>query len=164
MRSSSGAHWRPRGRKQLLELGLAVVLTMALAVLLVIDYRHLHPAAPSAAQTRSSAPRARSYRVGEPAATGKRLLSVKGSGSERTALFTAKEPWSLYWDFECSSMPPKDTFKVSILNADGSAAHLVSLSKNGESGYGNQPYDLTGTFRIHIITDCDWHVIVSYEQ
>jgi membrane protein implicated in regulation of membrane protease activity len=104
----------------------------------------------------------RTYRVGEPAAAGKTILMLSGSGDSTSNAFSVRGDWSLYWDFLCDEDADKNGFRVDVQDSKGASSGLTPIAHDHLlSGYGTQPYVRGGDYRVSIASTCKWHIIVK---
>jgi hypothetical protein len=88
-------------------------------------------------------------------------LVQEGQGDGSTSQFVAPDSWHLYWNFICYSEDySKARLDIDALTTDGVATPLLPIRAVGISGYGDQPYQGSGTYKLKIQTDpkCKWQV------
>jgi hypothetical protein len=89
------------------------------------------------------------------------LLTQKGQGDFQTDQFVASRSWHLYWNFICYSEDySKTKLDIDVLSPDNTSTSLSPIRAVGISGYGDQPYQEPGTYKLKIQTDtkCKWQV------
>jgi hypothetical protein len=89
---------------------------------------------------------------------GSVLLQAKGTGSRKTASFTAPASWKLLWSYNCANVGSASAFIVSVQTADGPRSANASVVQRGKRGSGTKQYRHGGTFRLPITTRCAWQV------
>jgi kumamolisin len=91
-----------------------------------------------------------------PAQTGSVLLQAKGTGSRRTASFTAPASWTLQWNYNCANVGGANAFVVAVQKANGQPSANGRVVQRGTRGSGTNQYRQGGTFVLQITTRCTW--------
>jgi kumamolisin len=93
-----------------------------------------------------------------PAQSGSVLLQAKGTGSRRTASFTAPASWTLQWNYNCANVGNASAFIVAVQEANGQPSANGNVVQRGKRGSGTKQYQQAGTFSLQITTQCTWQV------
>lgn len=90
------------------------------------------------------------------------VLDLHGSGSKSTESFTAKAPWSLVWQYDCSNFAlHQGNLIVTVHNEDGSLSiHNQPVNQLGSGQTSSEMYHQGGMFYPQINSECDWNVSV----
>ncbi|MHB8508032.1 MAG: hypothetical protein ACYDGR_05195 [Candidatus Dormibacteria bacterium] len=95
------------------------------------------------------------------------LAETSGSGQSRTPSFSVKGPFTLNYQFECSTAIARGgfgttgSFEATIRDAAGADAFDgQGVFDQGSAGLNSRTYPTGGTFYVDVASDCDWHVSV----
>jgi hypothetical protein len=91
------------------------------------------------------------------------LLEVKrDQGSKATPHFTAPGPrWTLGWAYDCTQVGGSGSFKVTILNADGTPSRDGGVDQQGAKGSSVAAYTSSGERYLSVQTPCLWALRVT---
>jgi hypothetical protein len=100
-----------------------------------------------------------------PAAASNRitLLEIKrDTGSKTTQHFVVPGPrWTLGWAYDCTSQGGSGSFKVTILNADGTPSKDGGVDQQGSKGSSVTAYTSAGERALSVQTNCLWALRVT---
>lgn len=88
------------------------------------------------------------------------LLSRPGTGTQRTARFTATGDWTIAYTYDCAKFGQAGILQIYVYTADGQFAD-VAANALGTTGEGSQPEYKAGTFYLEVNSVCDWTVEVK---
>ena len=95
------------------------------------------------------------------------LVETSGGGTGRTPAFTAHGPFTLTYQFECSTAIGRGgfgttgSFEATIRDPGGADAFDgQGVFDQGSAGTNSRVYPSGGRFYIDIGSECDWHVSV----
>ena len=89
------------------------------------------------------------------------LLDKSGSGSNKTAIFTAPSEWSILYDYDCTNFGSQGNFQVYVYDGQ---SELKDLPVNALSDKGTDTvfeHNLSGPYYLEINSECKWHVVVK---
>jgi hypothetical protein len=91
------------------------------------------------------------------------LLDIKrDSGSKPTQHFVAPGPrWTLGWAYDCTGVGGAGSFKVTILNANGTPSPDGGVDQQGTKGSSVAAYTSTGERYLSVQTTCLWAIRVT---
>jgi hypothetical protein len=91
------------------------------------------------------------------------LLEVKrDQGSKGTQHFVIPGPrWTLGWAYDCSQQGGNGSFKVTILNADGTPSKDGGVDQQGAKGSSVAAYASSGERYLSVQTPCLWAIRVT---
>jgi hypothetical protein len=100
-----------------------------------------------------------------PTTTGGRsiLLDIRrDTGPKSTPHFvTSQSHWTLGWAYDCTAQGGTGSFKVTILNADGSPSSDGGVDQQGSKGSSVAAYTSTGERYLSVQTTCVWAIRVT---
>jgi hypothetical protein len=91
------------------------------------------------------------------------LLDIKrDSGSKTTQHFVAPSPrWTLGWAYDCTGQGAAGSFKVTILDANGTPSPDGGVDQQGAKGSSVAAYTSTGERYLSVQTTCLWAIRVT---
>ena len=97
------------------------------------------------------------------------VLSIESSQNVNpTADFAVQRRWDLSYHWDCSSQLSEGTagadgMRFTVINSDDDTLNFEhpSLDLKGRSGGATLKFHVGGTFRIHVVTPCDWRLAVD---
>jgi hypothetical protein len=95
-----------------------------------------------------------------PAAAGRTLLAIRGSGSTSSPKFTAPASWTLNFAYDCSNVPDATNFQIFPTGSDPNSP-VATVNQLTEKGSSSQRYTTAGVFYLVINTDCAWQISVT---
>lgn len=87
------------------------------------------------------------------------LLDVKGNGIKKSKPFTTTGPWSLEYDFDCSSFGYSGNFGVIVYRTDGSIED-VAVNELATRGHDTTQGYAVGDLYLDMNSECSWVVQV----
>ncbi|MFZ0886922.1 MAG: hypothetical protein WA005_00580 [Candidatus Binataceae bacterium] len=102
-----------------------------------------------------------------PSAAGKALPPARtlvwraaGGGDHSTEKFSVTGDWDLDWQYDCSSFGGSSVLIVKIMNPDGTQSGNLGVDQMGRSDRGVEHYHIGGTYYLHVLSPCRWHLEV----
>jgi hypothetical protein len=128
---------------------------------------HGQTAQPGAGLRQTPAPQAPPTTAAAPPTTAAAprtvLLDIKrDSGSKTTQHFVAPSPrWTLGWAYDCTGQGAAGSFKVTILDANGTPSPDGGVDQQGAKGSSVAAYTSTGERYLSVQTTCLWAIRVT---
>ena len=118
---------------------------------------------PAITDKAAAAPEQVTQEASQPPVAPKVLLSIKGSGTKTTQIFTAAAGWDLSYTYNCSdSGLPQGNFQVYVYNSNGSVSlSNAAVNELGASGSDVEHYHSGGSFYLEVNSECSWTVTVK---
>jgi hypothetical protein len=101
--------------------------------------------------------------LGPPPAPSGVLLSISGKGTQHTASFTVPASaggWHVNWSYSCANFGVGGTGAFGFYVWQGASPVTSGPDQTGTGGSGTTHFYDTGTFSLHVISDCDWTIQV----
>lgn len=100
------------------------------------------------------------------------VLSIQSSQNvDPTADFAVQHTWDLTYHWDCSSQLSEGTagadgIRFTVINSDDDSLNSEhpSLDLKGRSGGSTLKFHRGGTFRVDVVTPCDWRLSVDEED
>ena len=97
------------------------------------------------------------------------VLSIESSQNVNpTADFAVQQTWDLTYHWDCSSQLSEGTagadgMQFTVINSDDDSLNSEhpSLDLKGRSGGSTLTFHRGGTFRVHVVTPCDWRLAID---
>ena len=90
------------------------------------------------------------------------VMSLSGSGSKSTQIFTVGNSWQMNWSYDCSNFGDQGNFQVFIYTSDGSMSFdNAPVNEEGMSGSDIEYYHTGGSYYIEVNSECNWKVTVQ---
>jgi len=91
----------------------------------------------------------------------KTLLTLKGNGIKKSAIFTTSDEWSLAYTFDCSSFGSQGNFAVSENDAQGNPQDVL-VNQLPKKGSDNVPVHADpGQHYLDMNSECSWTITVT---
>lgn len=143
-----------KSRKGIAFLGCGGLFALFVIIAVVAGSHSSSSSAPPAVQSSAAVPPVHSAAPAK-APAAKTVATFSGSGTQKTAPFTATSTWVLSYSFDCSSFGYKGNFQVFTdggSDFNGVSVNDLAMSKSAST----YAYNDAGTHYLEVNSECSW--------